>query len=224
MNQQQIQVGQRVHCILYGGTDGTVVAINGDQGLGRVSRQLGNGVIVTGGVCFLDVVWDKGSQSRGVPEAILRGVQWRVYDDVVDAAAVADAIARAAIYDADMKAKGDAAAQAMRDAMAAARVAGLKLGLMPADDFRAAGKRGTAAAYNLRLQLKAAGIKVVSMRGDYNSIRIQVADAAQCDRAKQIAAPYKAGSFDGMSDCYDYDPSAWGRVFGDVQYVFVSRA
>ena len=23
-----------------------------------------------------------------------------------------------------------------------------------------------------------------------------------------------------MTDCYDYDPSAWGSVFGDVRYVF----
>ena len=52
------------------------------------------------------------------------------------------------------------------------------------------------------------------------AIRVRVADAADLPAAKVICNKYEAGHFDGMTDCYDYDPSAWGAVFGDVRYVF----
>jgi len=71
----------------------------------------------------------------------------------------------------------------------------------------------------LRRELKAAGIKVASLRGDYDSIRVKVAEA-DLKAAKVICNKYEAGSFDGMTDCYEYSPSAWGSVFGDVRYVF----
>jgi hypothetical protein len=215
-------VGQRVYCILYGGKYGTIVDIQGEQS--AVScRVLGGGVGVMGGSAYVSVVWDNGSQSDRLPESLVRGsVQWKRFDEVVSAEQVAERIAAAAVYAAQQKAKADAERAAFERAKEAAKAEGLALGLIPEAEFRAAGKRGTGAAANLRAELKRAGIKA-RVNGDYNSVNVYVADPAQIEKANEIGRKYKAGSFDGMTDCYDYDPCAWGSVFGDVQYVFVSK-
>ncbi len=212
-----IQVGQRVSTNLYGRGMGTVVAVYGQPDAGSV-RSLAGGAVMSGGGCEVDIVFDDGRQSKRLPECILRGVQWKIYDDVVGAGAVADAIAKAALFDAQESAKKAAAAAAFAAAKDEARAAGVAMGLMPEADFRAAGKRGTAAAYNLRAELKRAGIKA-RVKGDYSSLAVYVAES-DLAAAKQIAGKYEAGNFDGMTDCYNYSPSAWGDVFGDVRYVF----
>lgn len=137
-----------------------------------------------------------------------------------DDAEIANLLAAKAIRDANIKAKADEAAAVMAAAMAQADVAGRALGLIPEAEFKAAGKRGSAAAYNLRAHLKARGIKASVKQDGYSCINVWV-KASDHPMAQMIALAYKAGDFDGMVDCYNYDPSAWGRVFGDVQYVFV---
>lgn len=137
----------------------------------------------------------------------------------LDLAGVANLLAGVAIRNADLKAKADEAAAIFAAAMAEAKAAGLKLGLIPEADFQAAKKRGSAAAYNLRQELKAAGIKASVKQDGYNSINVWV-DPADKAAAAKIADKYQAGNFDGMDDCYKYDPSSWGKVFGDVRYVF----
>lgn len=216
-----LEVGRRVYCGLYGGKYGVIYAVHGEPGLVPVS--IIGGVMHSGGSCEIDVAWDDGGFSKMVPECIVRGVQWRVYDEVVDAEAVAASVAASASWVANEKAKEDAKKAAFEVAKAAALEEGKKLGLIPEAEFRALGKRGSAAAYNMRLELKKAGIKVISLRSDgYSSIDARVSDA-DYEKASSIGCKYKAGSFDGMSDCYDYDPSAWGAVFGDVNYVFIYR-
>ena len=74
---QTIQQGQRVHCILHGGKDGTVVAIHGEQQPETI-EQLAGGAIVMGGVANFDIVWDSGAKSPMVPESIIHGVQWKI--------------------------------------------------------------------------------------------------------------------------------------------------
>lgn len=130
-------------------------------------------------------------------------------------------LANAAAVDAMNKAKAAAKAAAFNKAKDEARAAGVKLGLAPASEFKG---RGTPAAANLRKELKAAGITVCSLRGDYNSVRVVLPadlDPALREKAAKIGAKYEAGSFDGMTDCYDYAPNAWGSVFGDLKYVFI---
>lgn len=212
-------IGQRVYCILYGGKFGTIVQISGEQSAASC-RVLGGGVGVMGGSAWVDVVWDDGSQSIRLPESLVRGsVQWKRFEEVYTADQVAECIAAAAIYKAEQQAKAEAEKIAKAKADAEALAAGRAMGLIPEAEFRAAGKRGTAAAYNLRQELKLAGIKA-SVKGDYNSITVAVTDDADKEAVKAIMAKYKAGSFDGMTDSYEYSPGAWGRVFGDVQYVF----
>lgn len=217
----QIQIGQRIYTNLYARGYGSVVRIHGEQNAASV-RSLGGGVMMMmGGAAEFDIVFDGGQQSQRLPECILRGVQWRILPDVVGADKVAAAITKAAIYQADMKAKADEAAAIFKTGMEAVKAAGVAKGLIPEADFRAAGKRGSSAAFNLRAELKQAGIKASVKQDGYNCLRVIITDKADADAAKALGSKYKAGHFDGMTDSYDFDPSAWGKVFGDVQYVFV---
>ena len=73
----QISVGTRVHCILYGGRNGSVVDVEGQSSAETVKSLLG-GLCMTGGNATYDVIWDDGSENRMIPECIIRGVQWRI--------------------------------------------------------------------------------------------------------------------------------------------------
>lgn len=124
------------------------------------------------------------------------------------------------------KASDEAAAKAKSEAFAAAKAAalaaGLKLGLMSAEDFQKSGKRGSAAAYNLRAELKSAGIKARVVQDGYSAIRVLVANEKDLDAAKVISDKYEDGYFDGMQDMHVSVPNPWGAAFGDVDYVFVN--
>jgi hypothetical protein len=200
----------------YGGP-AMIVAVYGEPGLVPVGRI--GGIVYHGGSATFDVVYDSGRMSCKLPESIIgSGAPYIMSEEVASAEEVAEALAAAAIFKASEAAKAAAAAAAFAAAKEAAKAAGLALGLVPEAEFKG---RGCAAAYNLRRELKAAGIKVVSLRSDgYDAIRVKLADAADLPAAKVICGKYEAGHFDGMTDCYDYDPSAWGAVFGDVRYVF----
>lgn len=85
-----------------------------------------------------------------------------------------------------------------------------------------------AAAKNIRTQLKAAfpGVKfrVTTSRfsmGD--SLRVAWTDGPAASRVDEIVDRYQAGSFDGMTDCYEYSRSPWPEAFGDAKYVSTSR-
>lgn len=174
-----------------------------------------------------DVVLEDGRRMRALGawqfDPATLGNRFQVRDGIESAETVFALLANAEARDAELKAKGAAVAALFAAAKDAALIAGKAAGLTPKAEFKG---RGTAAAYNLRRELKAAGIPVASLRGDHNSINARIAaGATEAQRAKanEIAGKYKAGHFDGMTDCYDYDPSAWGSVFGDVQYVFIEQ-
>lgn len=86
----------------------------------------------------------------------------------------------------------------------------------------------TAAAKNIRTELRTAfpGVKfsVRSSRfsgGD--SITVSWTDGPNGDQVDAIVHRYKAGSFDGMQDLYEYDDRAWTDAFGDAKYISTSR-
>lgn len=122
------------------------------------------------------------------------------------------------------KAADEAEAKAKSEAFAAAKdlamEAGLKLGLIPEDKFREMGKRGSAAASNMRAELKAAGIKARVKQDGYSAINVYVAKAEEKEAASAIADKYEDGYFDGMQDMHVSVPNPWGSAFGQVDYVF----
>ena len=84
------------------------------------------------------------------------------------------------------------------------------------------------AAKNIRIELKRAwpGLKfsVTSERfsmGD--AIRIHWTDGPTTRQVDALANKYKAGSFDGMEDIYNYTDSGFNKLFGDAKYISTSR-
>lgn len=91
-----------------------------------------------------------------------------------------------------------------------------------------AGDPLTTAAKNIRLELRAAfpGVKFsvkTSRFAGGDSIDVRWIDGPTSSQVEAIANRYAAGSFDGMTDSYNYERSAWTDAFGDAKYVSCSR-
>lgn len=204
---------------------GAVVAVNAVAGGGgrMYSMNWGGGKMVPIDSSFtFDVALEDGRLIRGMFISSVGesgGCRFRLADGIASDEEIAGLLAGVALKKAADEAKAKAAAEAMAIAKAEALAAGLKLGLIPEAEFQKSGKRGSAAAFNLRAELKAAGIKASVKQDGYSCINVWVPIGFR-EKADEIGAKYKAGNFDGMTDCYDYKPGAWGLVFGDVQYVF----
>lgn len=128
--------------------------------------------------------------------------------------------ASAAIYQARDRAK----ATEMQRAVAALRTANPEL-VTPEETK---GGALVAAAKNLRTQLRKAfpghKFSVTTDRfsgGD--SIRIRWTDGPAVSRVEAIACRYKAGSFNGNEDIYEYSRKPWTEAFGEAKYVSCSR-
>lgn len=231
MLKEKLSVGQR---IAYKGDmancpgDGAIVALRQNENSGQMySMDFAAGKLVPfdSSVSY-DIVLDDGREFKGVYEANIGGEfnnkskRFMLIEGEADAAEVAKLQAGVALRNADLKAKAEEVAKVFAKAKAAALEAGLAIGLIPVEEFAKSGKRGSAAAYNLRAELKAAGIKARVKQDSYTAINVIVANDADKPAVKKIMGKYEAGNFDPSDDSYKYDPSAWGSVFGDVQYVF----
>ena len=86
---------------------------------------------------------------------------------------------------------------------------------------------GNIVGKNLRALLKAEGIKASVRKSSGSAYYVDIITKVSPDRFAEIDAMcdrFKAGSFDGMTDCYHYERTAWGEAFGSVQYVIVQRS
>lgn len=85
-----------------------------------------------------------------------------------------------------------------------------------------------AAAKNIRIELKQAfpkikfSVRAKSFSGG-NDINISWTDGPTKKQVEAIANKYEAGSFDGMTDSYNYNHSPWTEVFGSSKYIFCNR-
>lgn len=85
-----------------------------------------------------------------------------------------------------------------------------------------------AAAKNIRIELKRAfpGVKFSVRSSSYSggdSIRVSWIDGPTTAQVDPIVNRYSAGTFDGMTDCYNYEANAWTDAFGDAKFVFTER-
>jgi hypothetical protein len=91
-------------------------------------------------------------------------------------------------------------------------------------------KRGYAlASANIRRLLKPAfpGIEFSVTSKSYsggNSVSIHWTDGPSTEQVEEIAKRFQGGSFDGMTDCYDYESTTWTDLFGEAKYVQTSRS
>ena len=80
------------------------------------------------------------------------------------------------------------------------------------------------AAKNIRIELKrafpAVAFRVTTKRFSMgNSISVKWIDGPTSEQVDRIINKYSAGSFDGMTDCYNYESNAWTEAFGSGKYV-----
>lgn len=216
-----LQVGTRVHSILYGGRDGVIYAIHGTPAPETVRRMAGGG-IVSGGRADVDVVWDNGTESRRVPEAIIYGVQWSIREGMATAEEIA-AMRGLVILEENRKAdEHKAEADAFAAEVARLRSSGEYAHLDQGDDQSS----GKLAASNIRKELKRAfpGVKFSVRKEDCGSVRVGWTDGPTLAEVEKITSKYKAGHFDGMEDLYNYTTSPFITVFGGAKYLSVSRS
>lgn len=85
-----------------------------------------------------------------------------------------------------------------------------------------------AAAKNIRIELKRAFPGVVfSVKSSRfsmgNAVDVRWTDGPIVGQVEEIINRYSAGSFDGMTDCYNYSRDAWTDAFGSTKYVHATR-
>jgi hypothetical protein len=221
----KLQVGQKVYCGLYGGREGLIFEIKGEQRPDTI-RELGGGIVM-GGCAMLSVVFEDGTISRGIPESIVRGVQWDIFDEVTPEAvegALTHAEAREIVKKKAAEEHGEAL-HAERERI---------INAPEYKDLTKASEGGklwgaTLAASNIRKELKKAFPKIkFSVRSEKfsggDSVTVEYTDAVPRETVEKIINKYEEGTFDGMTDCYNYDhDNVWVRVYGGTKYLRVER-
>jgi hypothetical protein len=84
------------------------------------------------------------------------------------------------------------------------------------------------AAKNIRQELKRAfpGVKFrvkTSRFAGGDSIDVRWTDGPNSKQVEEIVDKYKAGSYNGMDDIYEYSHDGWASVYGDAKYVSTHR-
>lgn len=211
--------GQKVYCGLYGGRVGYIVGIDGKQSPDSIQHL---GVMSFGGSANFKIIWEDGAGPSIVPESIVRGVQWEIYDQVINANAILDLIVKNEQYKAD-------AEQAAKDLEAARQAAREKHladnpHLTPASHAdKYCGSK--VAGANIRKQLKISfpGTKF-SVRTDHNSVTVAWTDGPSELEVGPLVKRHESGTFDGMTDSSGWDDSnTFGQVFGEVTYAWIRR-
>jgi hypothetical protein len=218
-----LQIGQWVHSILYGGRDGIICKITGDQKPETIQR-LGGGICVMGGSATLDVVFDN-HVSRGVPEGIIRGVQWYISEEFATSEEIMEALAHAEKAVAEKKEKERQAAEAKAKEKAALPAKYPYLTPIAAAPGKSSHALG---AKNLKIELEHTfpGIKFSVKSESYSggdSIRLGWTDGPLQEEVKKVSGKYQEGHFNGMEDIYNYNDSPFPDVFGGAKYVMESR-
>ena len=224
---QLVVIGTRIHCTLYGGRDGIVYGIHGQQTPGTI-RQLGGGVAVTGGSAHFDIVFT-GEHARlhpGVPEAIVcGGVQWSIEEGIATPEEIRTALAAA-----EAKRQADEAVETAKSADRAARRRALPKEFPWLTVMEASGKSSHAlGGLNLKTELTRAfpGIRFSVKSESYSggsSLRVSWQFGPTTAQVQPFADKYKEGSFDGMTDSYHHNhENVWPSVFGGACHVFTSR-
>lgn len=84
------------------------------------------------------------------------------------------------------------------------------------------------AAKNIRIELKRAfpGVKFSVTTEKFsmgNSVSVSWTDGPTSKQVDKIVDKYSGGSFDGMTDCYNYSSTHWTEAFGSAKYTHTSR-
>lgn len=216
-----VQVGTRVYTHLYSRGAGIVMAVHGKESPTTVRSLSRGGAIVSGGSASYDIVFACGSISRRLPEAILRGVQWRI--DADKGLASPEEIAFLRTHAEEVEAE-KVAAEARAKADHAAEVAALRVNPDYAHLEQGDDSSGTLAAKNIRRMLKKAfpKVKFSVRKSHYGSVTVRTEeelDETATETLQAITSRFKSGYYDWQSDCHLTSNSPWQDVFGSSEYV-----
>lgn len=217
-----VSIGQRIYCGLYGGKDGIVVAIVGEQSPGTC-RNVAGSIGVAGGKAYFDIIWDNGTESRRIPESLARSsVQWKIHAEIASESEIAEAKSKLAIETARRTADKEAKEAAFREECSELRSRAVEAGLISdevePDDF----KRAVA---NIRLMLKVAFPKVkFSVRKDgYDCVGINWEDGPTCSLVNVLVNRFQDSYFDSTEDIERPKVTPWTTVYGGMKYVSTHR-
>lgn len=211
-----LAIGQRIHSILYGGRDGIVYAIHGNQRPGSIENLMG-GAIVMGGNAYFDIVFSDGTLSKRLPEAIIHGVQWRIYEEIATAEEIIKALEFVEIKTVEREKIAKRNAELREQERERLKREYSYLIQKPEGG-------GKGAAQNIRIELKKNWPKIkFSVKSKYSSVDVSWTDGPTEAQVDDIIQKYKAGSFNGMEDIYEYSEDAFNDVFGSAQYIFGHR-
>lgn len=215
----KVVVGTRVYCMLYGGRYGIVYKVHGEQAPDTIGSM--SGAVSYGGRAEFDIAFDN-HLSRRVPECVVRGVQWDIYDEVAPADEIVELISKANASVA--AAEAEAAAASVRRAAERVKHLADNPHLTPVKD-KPNWSPGRLAATNIRKELKAAFPTVkFSVTSEYDSVRVNWTDGPTVKMVEAVTGKYQSGSFDGMNDIYESNADAtFADVFGGPKYVSESR-
>lgn len=216
----QITIGTRVHCILYEGMDGIVYKINGAQRPETI-REIGFGMTLGGNADF-SVVFP--TYVTMVPEAIIRGAQWTIWDDVATAEEIEAALLNCQAEGA--KAKAESELEKTRFDEAVKRAEADFTWLERQADSKKSGH--ALAASNIRKELKRAfpAVKIHVTSKSYSggdSVAVHWNLGPTTKQVEAITDKYRDAEFDGMTDCSNHRPTPHNQVFGNARFVHASR-
>ena len=206
---QTLVIGTRVYCALHYCGAGIVYAIHGEQRPDTVQTFMG-GAGVSGGSARVDVVFANGHQSRALPESIVRGIQWRILDEVASASEIAAAQAHAVCVQAQQRAVEDEV-KAVHVAEVARLQGAPEFASLTQGDDRYSGKL---AASNIRTELRRAfpGVKFSVRKSSHGAVNVRWTDGPTATEVQELVGKYKRGHFNGMEDIYEDERSAWCEV------------
>jgi hypothetical protein len=188
---------------------------------GSMASHSGEGLIVAVSEHHVDAILFDGRAFRRLPKAAFSGIRpWELLDRVHGPRLIEVVKQQAADRAAAESLQKATAAQRLLDDVAALIASHPHLTPVGPEH------RGQAAVgKNLRAHLKHRGIKarVRSHGGSYHVRLTADATEEQLQAANAIATSFEFGSFDGMTDSYNYVTSAWTEAFGGVRYVFVGQ-
>lgn len=213
VNKIKIVIGCVITTNLYSLGRGVVYQIHGEQKPETI-KQMGGGVMVSGGHAEFDIVHDCGKFTKRLPECILRGVQWEILDEIADAEEIHRLCENAETREAEARCEEEE-----QTARFNAEVERLKTAEEYAYLEQGNCSSGKLAAKNIRKELKQfKGVKFSVRNRHYGSVDVNWTDGPTLEKVKAIINKYKDGYFNSMQDIYEYSASPFNTVFGSAQY------
>lgn len=212
----ELLIGTKVFSALYGGRFGYVFNVHPYTNPSEI-KSIAN-IMQSGGSADYDIVFENGTISHKVPECIIRGVQWELYDDRIGIKNINDLLENAKIIKIESEAKKVKAKDDFRNEVEKMKLSGDFVNLVQGDC-----SSGTLAAKNIRKLLKAKlpGVKFSVRKRYYGSLVVSADELSteQKSEVREVISLFKTGYYDVHEDIHKSSLSPFQAVFGGVDYI-----